>query len=571
MEAFTMRLPRASGLLLHPTSLPSPFGIGDLGPSAFEFIEALAESGQRWWQMLPLGPTGYGNSPYQSYSSYAGNPLLVSLEVLRDEGLLSPSDWADLPELPEDHVDFEAVIPLKTALLRRAFAHAKPMPEAFGAFVSEHAHWLDDFALFMALKETHGGAAWTDWETSLVARDPGALATAREKLEESVRFYQFVQYVLGRQWSALKAACARHQIGLIGDLPIFVALDSADVWARPDLFWLDDHGQPTFVAGVPPDYFAATGQLWGNPLYRWEAHAAEGFAWWIARLKAQTDRVDLVRLDHFRGFEAYWEIPAGSPVAATGRWAKGPGTAFLEAVRDGLGDLPIVAEDLGEITAEVYALRDRFELPGMRVLQFGFSGERGTDFHLPYSYVPHCIAYTGTHDNDTTVGWFTDPPRGTAAERAEVLAERSWARKLVGAKGDEIHWDVIRAAFESVADTVIVPLQDVLGLGSSARMNVPGRPDGNWRWRTRPGQFRPQSRDRLAELTAVAGRWNGTPPPRFGPPYLLRVSIDTPEKETTPAPSPAPATATTARDSTSAATPSRPAPKRKARAKRRPS
>lgn len=474
-----MRLPRASGLLLHPTSLPSRFGVGDLGPGAREFLDVLVEAGQRWWQILPLGPTGYGNSPYQSYSSYAGNPLLISPERLADDGLLGPADWADMPEFPEDRVDFDAVIPAKERLLRRAFENAGLLPDGFDDFVAANAGWLDDYALFMALKESHGGAAWFDWPHPLVTRDPDALAQAREELADQVRYFQFVQYVFDRQWRDFHAECHRREVGLIGDLPIFVAQDSADVWARPDLFWLDDAGRPTFVAGVPPDYFAATGQLWGNPLYRWEAHEAEGFAWWIARLKAQTDRLDYVRLDHFRGFEAYWEIPAGSPTAVGGRWAKGPGTAFLEAVRVGLGGLPIVAEDLGDITAEVYALRDRFELPGMRVFQFGFSGEPGTDFHLPYSYVNHCIAYTGTHDNDTTVGWFTSMPQGTPEQRAETLAQRSFARRLVGGTGDEIHWDVIRAVHASVADTVIIPLQDVLGLGGAARMNVPGRADGN--------------------------------------------------------------------------------------------
>lgn len=520
-----MRLPRASGLLLHPTSLPGPYGIGDLGPSAFDFLELLNDSGQRWWQILPLGPTGYGNSPYQSYSSYAGNPLLVSPEMLRDEGLLSAADLDGFPEFPNDHVEFDAVIPARDALLRKAFANAKPLPKGLAVFQKENAGWLDDYALYMALKESHGGAAWYDWEMDLVARKPAALEKARRRLEQSVLYYQFVQYLFDRQWKTLRAAAMEKSLGFIGDLPIFVAQDSADVWARPDLFWLDARGKPTFVAGVPPDYFAATGQLWGNPLYKWEVHQAEGFAWWISRLKAQTNRVDLVRLDHFRGFEAYWEIPAGSPTAVNGRWAKGPGTAFLEAVRDALGGLPIVAEDLGDITAEVYALRDRFDLPGMRVLQFGFSGEPGTEFHLPYCYNNHCIAYTGTHDNDTTVGWFSTPLHGTPAERAEVLAQRAHALRIFGSSGKEPHWDVIRAALASVADTVITPLQDVLGLGGAARMNVPGRAEGNWSWRVRPGQVRTQSRERLAALTAIYGRWNGTPPATYGAPYLSRVAV----------------------------------------------
>ena len=333
-----------------------------------------------------------------------------------------------------------------------------------------------------------------------------------DELTESIRYYEFVQWVFDRQWSRLRSACIKANISLIGDLPIFVAQDSADVWARPDLFLLDERGLPTFVAGVPPDYFAATGQLWGNPLYKWEAHAAEGFAWWLSRLKGQTSRVNLVRLDHFRGFQAFWEIPAGAPTAESGRWAMGPGTSFLEAMREGLGGLPIVAEDLGDITPEVEALRDRFELPGMRVIQFGLSGEPGADFHLPFRYINHCIAYTGTHDNDTTLGWFTHIEKGNSHERNRAKAHRRHGLQVVGSNGDEVYWDVIRATMSSVADTVIIPLQDVLGLGSSARMNIPGRPDGNWTWRFRDGQACAHARQKLATMTLVYGRWNGNAP-----------------------------------------------------------
>jgi 4-alpha-glucanotransferase len=532
------RLPRASGLLFHPTSLPGPFGVGDLGPAANKFIDLLAETGQRWWQILPLGPTGYGNSPYQSYSSFAGNPLLISPEVLLEDGLLRASDLDDYPEFPEDRVDFDAVIPAKDRLLRRAFERFKRKQGDFETFITVEAEWLDDYALYMALKESHAGRAWYDWEPALVIRDPSALAKAREQHGEAVRYFQFVQFLFDRQWRALRGAGQARGVGLIGDLPIYVAQDCADVWARPDLFQLDAQGRPTVVAGVPPDYFAETGQLWGNPLYRWQAHEAEGFSWWIKRLKAQLARVDLVRLDHFRGFEAYWEVPAGAPTAVTGRWAKGPGTAFLEAVRNSLDCLPIVAEDLGDITTEVYALRDRFDLPGMRVLQFGFSGEPGTEFHLPYSYINHCIAYTGTHDNDTTLGWFTSPLIGTPEHRADTIAQRAFARKAVGSTScDEIHWAVTRAAFASVADTVIVPLQDVLGLGGAARMNVPGRPEGNWCWRMRAGQLRPSAHERLAELTGVTGRWNGPPVARYGPPHVARTA----SLATTPAPTTVPA------------------------------
>jgi 4-alpha-glucanotransferase len=507
-----MRLPRASGILLHPTSLPSQFGIGDLGPEAEAFVEFLAETGQRWWQILPLGPTGYGNSPYQSHSSFAGNPLLISPELLAADGWLSPEDWRDAPAFPDGDVDFDAVVAFKTHLLRLAFERFPDDDAGLASFVEAHREWLDDFALFMALKAQHGGLSWTEWPPELATRQADALRDWRNPLAKEIRFHEFVQYEFALQWERLRRISRDRQIGFIGDLPIFVALDSADVWARPDLFELDPERRPTVVAGVPPDYFSETGQLWGNPLYRWEAHGAERYLWWINRLKATTDRVDLVRLDHFRGFEAYWEVPAGSETAANGRWVRGPGAAFLEAVRDALGHLPLLAEDLGVITPDVEALRDRFHLPGMRVLQFAFGDDAKAHDYLPYSYINHCLVYTGTHDNDTTVGWFkgsaghtTQPPEVKAAEREFVL-------RYVGTTGEEIHWDMIRLALGSVADTAIIPLQDVLGLDSASRMNVPGRPTGNWHWRFLRGQPDTRTRDRLADLTAVYSRWNGPLP-----------------------------------------------------------
>jgi len=507
-----MRLPRASGILLHPTSLPGRHGIGDLGPEAHAFVRLLANCGQRWWQILPLGPTGFGNSPYQSYSSYAGNPLLINPELLVEEGWLTKAECEETPALPEDHVEFEAVTAIKDRLLRQAFSRFPAVDPEFEAFQDENAHWLDDYALFMALKEANLGAAWYEWEPRLALREPRQIARQRLELAELLRYYKFVQYVFARQWNALRATCNAHEIQLIGDLPIFVAQDSADVWARPELFQLDKTGHPLVVAGVPPDYFSETGQLWGNPLYRWEAHAHEGFAWWISRLKAVLDRVDLVRLDHFRGFEAYWEVPAGSETAATGRWALGPGTAFLEALRQGLGGLPLIAEDLGEITAEVEALRDRFDLPGMRVLQFGFGGDSGTEIHLPHRYVNHCVAYTGTHDNETSVGWFHTIQVATTQSAEQMAAERAFALRYLGTNGSEIQWDLIRLALGSVADTVIIPLQDVLGLGSDARMNTPGVATGNWSWRFQSTQIDPRVLARLADLTAVYSRWNGPRP-----------------------------------------------------------
>lgn len=508
-----MRLPRSCGILLHPTSLPGRFGVGDLGPEAVGFLDFLADTGQRWWQMLPVGPTGHGNSPYQSPSSFAGSPLLVSPERLADQGLLTAKDWAGLPEFPAGRVDYDAVGEAKEALLRRAYANFGVGDEGFQEFLRGNAHWVDDYALYMALKEAHGGSGWNEWEPDVASRRPEALARWRERLAEEVRFQQFVQYCFARQWGRLREECLRRDIQLVGDLPIFVSQDSSDVWARPDLFLLDEYGRPTVVAGVPPDFFSEDGQRWGNPLYRWEAHAAESFVWWVGRLRAQIDRVDLVRLDHFRGFEANWEVPAEAPTAATGRWALGPGAAFLEAVHGALGGLPLIAEDLGVITFEVEALRDRFELPGMKVLQFAFGDDPMAEKYLPYSYPRHCVVYTGTHDNDTSVGWFGATVVESTQTPEEIAAERAFVRRFVGTTGEEIHWDLIRIAYASVGDLVIIPMQDVLGLDGSARMNVPGRAEGNWAWRFTPDELRRgDARARLADLAAVHGRFNGEIP-----------------------------------------------------------
>ncbi|MGP0062469.1 MAG: 4-alpha-glucanotransferase [Isosphaeraceae bacterium] len=522
-----MNLPRASGILLHPTSLPGRFGSGDLGPEAHAFVDFLAETGQKWWQTLPLGPTGYGNSPYQSPSSFAGNPLLISPEGLVDKGWLDARDLDNIPQLPADRADFDAATRLRMALLHRAFERfrAGGADLAFERFRAENHAWLDDYVFFQALRDAHNGLPWYEWETGLVRRDPTVCARWRKTLADGVAFHEFAQYAFETQWQELRAACRAKGIMLIGDVPIFVAQDSADVWAHPELYDLDEQGRPRFMAGVPPDYFSETGQLWGNPLYRWDVHARDGYAWWISRLHDLLKRVDIIRIDHFRGFEAYWEVPAGSETAATGRWVPGPGRDFFRAIRKELGSIPLIAEDLGLITPDVEALRDEFNLPGMRVIQFGFDADPGAEKHLPHRYVPHCLAYTGTHDNDTTYGWYHSTGVTTTLPRAEVKAARSFALRYANTKADEIHWGLIRVVSASVADTVIFPMQDILGLDSRARMNFPGKAEGNWLWRYRKEQLDQAVRDRLADLTAVYGRWNGSIPPKWDPRHRPDSSI----------------------------------------------
>jgi 4-alpha-glucanotransferase len=500
---------RKSGILLHPTSLPGPFGIGDLGPVAHGFVDFLAACGQRLWQVLPLGPTGFGDSPYQSFSAFAGNPLLISPERLVEDGLLEKGELKP-PAFAAEAVDYGAVIDFKRPLLERAHRrfkeHAPPAARrAFAAFCRREAGWLDDYALFVALKEAHGGKAWNEWEEDLALRRPEALARWRRRAAETIEVRQFGQYHFFRQWAALKRRAARAGVEVMGDVPIFVAQDSADVWAHPELFQLDERGRPTAVAGVPPDYFSETGQLWGNPLYRWDAMARTGYRWWIDRLRATLAVVDLVRLDHFRGFEAYWEVPAGEETAVNGRWVQGPGDALFVALKAALGRLPIVAENLGVITPEVEALRERFGLPGMVVLQFAFGGDGDSDF-LPHNYTRDRVVYTGTHDNDTTVGWWTAGAGDTTRTDDQAVREREFAKRYLATEGREIHWDFIRAALASVADLAIVPLQDLLGQGSAARMNLPARPSGNWQWRFVAGALTPEIRDRLRELTTTYGR-----------------------------------------------------------------
>jgi 4-alpha-glucanotransferase len=502
---------RTSGILLHPTSLPGAFGIGTLGEEAHRFATWLSEAGQRVWQVLPLGPTGYGDSPYQCFSAFGGNPLLVDLPALAADGLLTEDDLAGLPSLPDERVEYGAVIEAKLPLLERAagrFGHAAPSGEraAFAAWSHLHADWLDDLAHFLALKSAEGGRPWTAWDRSLAAREPEVLARSRAELAHDIESRKVVQYLFFRQWQALHERCRELDVRLMGDVPIFVAHDSADVWARPDLFELDAKGAPRVQAGVPPDYFSETGQLWGNPVYRWDAMAREGFAWWISRLRSAFGLFDRVRLDHFRGFEAYWEVPAEDATAEGGRWVKGPGPDLFDALVLELGTLPIVAENLGVITPEVESLRERYGFPGMAVLQFAFGSDPQANTFVPHNLTRDVVVYTGTHDNDTTVGWWRAGVGDSTRSEEDALAERDFARAYLRSDGAEIHWDFIRAALGSVADTAIVPLQDVLGLGSEARMNVPAREQGNWVWRFRSDDLTAEHGSRLRALAEMYGR-----------------------------------------------------------------
>ncbi|MGB8888344.1 MAG: 4-alpha-glucanotransferase [Candidatus Korobacteraceae bacterium] len=499
-----MTFPRASGILLHPTSLPGPYGIGELGPEAHDFADFLHASGQRIWQVLPLGPTGYGDSPYQCFSAFAGNPLLISIDRLVEHGYLDARDLADQPAFTADEVDFGAVLAWKLPLLRKAFLtfarDANADREAFKAFCERHSSWLGEFALFIALKEAHDLANWTEWAPDLALRQPAALEQARNDLHEDIECNKFIQFIFERQWCDLKAHCTRNDIRIMGDLPIYVAFDSADVWANRQLFELDEQGRPRVVAGVPPDYFSATGQLWGNPIYCWDAHAKGGYAWWIARFRRALEMLDLIRLDHFRGFEAYYEIPAGEVTAVNGAWVKGPGAAFFEALRQALGSLPIVAENLGVITPQVEALREQFGFPGMAILQFAFGNDPQAPNFRPHNYPHHLVAYTGTHDNDTVVGWWNSRPgAGSIRTAADVEKELTYARRYLNTDGSDINWVMIRTLMASVADTVLFPLQDVLGVGSKGRMNLPGSSSGNWRWRFRDDKLTPAISTRLKE------------------------------------------------------------------------
>ena len=509
-----MDLPRSSGLLLHITSLPSPFGIGDLGPSAFRFADFLQETHQRVWQVLPLVPVGYGFSPYASPSTFAGNTLLISPESLRDDGLLTDEDLAGVPAFSPEEVDYDAVVPAKRRLLERAFAHFENAPgehgERLDTFQEANADWLDDYALFCTLKEAHGDAPWTDWPEPLARRDEHALLAAREEHARTIRMHVFWQYLFDRQWKRLHGYCRERDIRIFGDLPIYVAHDSADVWSHPELFFLEASGHPTVISGVPPDYFSATGQRWGNPLYRWAEMEERNFEWWTRRFEKILERVDIIRLDHFRGFEAFWEIPADEETAVNGRWIDGPREALFEAVEAQLGRLPIVAENLGVITEGVTDLMNTFDFPGMAVLQFAFGSSTRSGF-LPHNFRRDLVAYTGTHDNDTIVGWWQHDSATDAPEVTQRM--RQYARMYLNMDTDHersVHWVCIRALQASVAGLVVTPVQDLLGLGSEARMNRPGEESGNWAWRLRPDALSDEVAFRLRALTRIYGRSDDT-------------------------------------------------------------
>lgn len=502
---------RASGILLHPTSLPGEFGIGDLGPKAYEFVDLLVEAKQTYWQILPLGPTGYGDSPYQCFSAFAGNTLLISPKKLVDDELLSAEMLDAKPEFPLHKVDFGAVYDWKNSILPQAYHAFRETTSVdlrgrFEAFNQENGWWLEDYATYRAIKAEQGQKPWYEWEDELKLRDPDALKQAAEPLYEKIQAEKFYQFLFFDQWAELKKYANSNGVKIIGDIPIFVALDSSDVWCNQSKFKLKEDGSPKVVAGVPPDYFSKTGQLWGNPIYDWEAMRADGFGWWVARVATTLKTVDVVRVDHFRGFAASWEVPGGDKTAEKGRWVEVPGRELFLTLNHSLGELPVIAEDLGVITPDVEALRDGFGFPGMRILQFAFGGD-AKNHDLPHNYVKNCVAYTGTHDNDTTVGWwYSQAGAGSTRDAKAISREHDHCLKYLDSDGSEIHWDFIRAVWASVADTAITPLQDVLGIGTGGRMNLPASTVGNWFWRYVDGSLKPEMIERLRELTETYGR-----------------------------------------------------------------
>lgn len=510
-----MKYTRSSGILLHPTSFPGPDGIGDFGPQAYAWIDFLKNSGCTIWQTLPLGPTGYGDSPYQCFSAFAGNPYLISPTLLLDEGLLNAEDFADRPEFPLREIDFGLAIPWKLKILGRAFKNFTSEGNSeYQSFCDENKSWLDDYALFMAIKNAKGGAAWQSWEEPLKNHEEAALQAFAAEHREEIDFQKFMQFCFFRQWTRLMHYAHENKIMIVGDIPIFVSMDSADIWSHPELFYLDEGRNPSVVAGVPPDYFSPTGQLWGNPIYRWPAHEAQQFSWWVDRIRATLKLCDVIRLDHFRGFCGYWEIPAGNPTAEIGRWVRCPGDAFLTRVKEVIGDLPIIAEDLGEISKDVYDLRMKFGLPGMKILQFGFSDDAAHAF-LPSNYETNYAAYTGTHDNETITGWFEN-----ADEKSRIFA-----MKYLATPPQDFAHNAIRAVWQSVAVYAIAPLQDFLGLGNEARMNFPGKLSGNWGYRYVSSDLTPELAFRILDLNRV---YNRIPEISSKPPYFVNIEYQEP-------------------------------------------
>jgi 4-alpha-glucanotransferase len=508
-----MKFPRASGILLHPTSLPNEYGIGDLGQTAYDFVDFLAKSKQTYWQILPLGPTGYGDSPYQCFSAFAGNTNLISPEILVEEKLLIAEEINKKPDFPVGKVDFGTVIEWKNELLKKAYERFRlttsvNLRGSFETFTQQVADWLDDYALFRAIKQTQDQKLWLEWEEPLRNREEKALLAAHENLLEEIQAQKFYQFLFFKQWGRLKNYANGKNIKIVGDVPIFISLDSADVWRNPNEFKLNEDLSPKVVAGVPPDYFSKTGQLWGNPIYNWDKMQSEGFRWWIRRVRFTLKTVDILRIDHFRGFAASWEVPGGDKTAENGRWVNVPGKELFQTLKRELGELPVMAEDLGVITPDVEELRDGFGFPGMRILQFAFGGDT-ENIDLPHNYIQNCVAYTGTHDNDTTVGWFNSKvDESSTRDKAEIKKEHDFCLEYLASDGEEIHWDFIREVWKSVANTAITPMQDILGLDNEARMNLPASESGNWHWRCEDECFSDENSDRLKELTEIYGRKN---------------------------------------------------------------
>ena len=498
---------KQAGVCLHITSLPGPFGIGEIGQSARDFVDAMGRMRLSVWQFLPTGPTAYGDSPYQPLSTFAGNEMLIDVRDLIAKGFLTEEEAEPLSHLPDDHVDYGALIPIKSHLLRLAASRfednaSEALKSECDAFVSAHDEaWLHDYALYRILKTEHGERPWPEWKPKYVHRKPKAMRKLEQRADAEIADIKVIQFLFHYQWYELRRYANEHGVRLFGDMPICIALDSADAWAHPEILNIDRNGKPEAVAGVPPDYFSEDGQLWGNPLYDWETHAANSYEWWVDRLRAAADLADMVRIDHFRGFEAYWSVPAKSETARTGSWEPGPGDAIFDAMRDALGNLPIVAENLGVITPEVEALRARHDIPGMIVLQFDVADE---DFELD-SVAENNVCYTGTHDNDTTLGWFKGSP-GDMRTAEEIEQTRQAALEITGGRADTIHDDMIRAAFSTDARLAIAPLQDYLGLGSEARFNIPGTTGGNWRWRVSVTQLSDAFCDHVAQLVQASGR-----------------------------------------------------------------